>query len=122
MVCSQWSVVSKQWSVFLITDHRPLITDEDCLIRPRVSGNTLLRTTVAEFPPWRSLCFTVVPRRDLIKQSSMFYSTISNNLWRRGRDSNPRYGFPYARLPSVWFQPLTHLSDFITDGWEDEVR
>jgi integrase len=31
-------------------------------------------------------------------------------IWRRERDSNPRYGFPYTRFPSVRLQPLGHLS------------
>ncbi len=31
-------------------------------------------------------------------------------VWRRGRDSNPRYGNPYGSLAGNWFQPLTHLS------------
>lgn len=30
--------------------------------------------------------------------------------WRRERDSNPRYGFPYTRVPGVRLQPLGHLS------------
>ena len=30
--------------------------------------------------------------------------------WRRERDSNPRYGFPHTRFPSVRLQPLGHLS------------
>src|SRR5689334_18702954 len=30
--------------------------------------------------------------------------------WRRERDSNPRYGFPYTRFPSVRLKPLGHLS------------
>ena len=30
--------------------------------------------------------------------------------WRRGRDSNPRYGFPYTRFPSERLKPLGHLS------------
>src|ERR1700732_4496900 len=30
--------------------------------------------------------------------------------WRRGWDSNPRYGFPYTRFPSERLQPLGHLS------------
>ena len=29
--------------------------------------------------------------------------------WRRGRDSNPRYGFPYAGLANLCLQPLGHL-------------
>jgi hypothetical protein len=30
--------------------------------------------------------------------------------WRRGWDSNPRYGFPHARFRGEYFQPLSHLS------------
>src|SRR5260370_29792699 len=35
------------------------------------------------------------------------------NFWRRGWDSNPRYGFPYARFRGEYFQPLSHLSAVI---------
>src|SRR5216683_3174902 len=31
-------------------------------------------------------------------------------FWRRGWDSNPRYGFPHARFRGECFQPLSHLS------------
>ena len=34
----------------------------------------------------------------------------SRETWRRERDSNPRYGFPYTRFPSVLLKPLGHLS------------
>ena len=34
--------------------------------------------------------------------------------WRRERDSNPRYGFPYTRFPSVRLQPLGHLSKLVS--------
>ena len=39
--------------------------------------------------------------------------------WRRERDSNPRYGFPYTRFPSVRLQPLGHPSaaDRPTPQW-----
>src|SRR5262249_27174223 len=33
-----------------------------------------------------------------------------NMIWRRGRDSNPRYGYPYAAFRVRCFQPLSHLS------------
>ena len=33
-----------------------------------------------------------------------------NRRWRRRRDSNPRYSFPYDALAKRWFQPLTHVS------------
>src|SRR5262249_58485760 len=32
------------------------------------------------------------------------------NSWRRGRDSNPRYGCPYAAFRVRCIQPLCHLS------------
>ena len=37
-----------------------------------------------------------------------------HSRWRRGRDSNPRYGCPYTRFPSVLFRPLRHLSAWAT--------
>src|ERR1700681_1435653 len=33
-----------------------------------------------------------------------------NRIWRREWDSNPRYGFPHTRFPSVRLKPLGHLS------------
>ena len=30
--------------------------------------------------------------------------------YRRERDSNPRYGYPHTRFPSVLLKPLGHLS------------
>src|SRR3954464_14674933 len=35
---------------------------------------------------------------------------VSWTNWRRGRDSNPRYGFPYTHFPGVRLQPLGHPS------------
>src|SRR6516165_4534219 len=32
------------------------------------------------------------------------------SIWRREWDSNPRYGFPHTRFPSVRLKPLGHLS------------
>src|SRR4030088_2992151 len=37
-------------------------------------------------------------------------SVISVTCWRREWDSNPRYGFPHTRFPSVRLKPLGHLS------------
>ena len=36
-------------------------------------------------------------------------------IWRRERDSNPRYGFPYTHFPGVRLQPLGHLSSASAD-------
>ncbi len=33
--------------------------------------------------------------------------------WRREWDSNPRYGFPHTRFPSVRLKPLGHLSGYL---------
>ena len=30
--------------------------------------------------------------------------------WRRGRDSNPRWGLTHTRFPGVRLKPLIHLS------------
>jgi len=37
-------------------------------------------------------------------------AALSASRWRREWDSNPRYGFPYTRFPSVRLQPLGHPS------------
>ena len=34
-------------------------------------------------------------------------------IWRRGWDSNPRYGFPHARFRGEYFKPLSHLSALV---------
>jgi hypothetical protein len=39
-----------------------------------------------------------------------FGEMIGEASWRRERDSNPRYGFPYTHFPGVRLQPLGHLS------------
>ena len=36
--------------------------------------------------------------------------------WRRGRDSNPRYGFPHTHFPGVRLQPLGHPSAACTEA------
>ncbi|CAH1659097.1 hypothetical protein BOSEA31B_11815 [Hyphomicrobiales bacterium] len=38
------------------------------------------------------------------------FLTMIRKEWRTGRDSNPRYGFPYTHFPGVRLQPLGHLS------------
>jgi hypothetical protein len=35
---------------------------------------------------------------------------VAYSPWRREWDSNPRYGFPHTRFPSVRLKPLGHLS------------
>jgi hypothetical protein len=48
----------------------------------------------------------------LILLSILKSDTGSAVAWRREWDSNPRYGFPHTRFPSVRLKPLGHLS-----GW-----
>src|ERR1700685_1614370 len=53
-------------------------------------------------------------------------------VWRRGRDSNPRYGCPYAAFRVRCIRPLCHLSElrrlerrgavFSGDGRETQGR
>ena len=48
----------------------------------------------------------IINFRSLISINSDSYQ----NSWRRGRDSNPRYGCPYAAFRVRCIQPLCHLS------------
>jgi hypothetical protein len=41
---------------------------------------------------------------------------ILQSEWRRGWDSNPRYGSPYARFRGEYFQPLSHLSAVVANS------
>jgi hypothetical protein len=41
---------------------------------------------------------------------------VGQTDWRRGWDSNPRYGSPYARFRGEYFQPLSHLSAVVVDN------
>src|SRR5881396_3524357 len=52
-------------------------------------------------------------RHVVIQQISIILDDIGRCwtvLWRREWDSNPRYGFPYTRFPSVRLKPLGHPS------------
>ena len=56
------------------------------------------------------------PRSDLENKKTRpitaagLFPTFTVCIWRRERDSNPRYSFPYTRFPGVLLQPLGHLS------------
>lgn len=39
-------------------------------------------------------------------------------LWRRGWDSNPRYGCPYAAFRVRCFRPLSHLSALLVGAFD----
>jgi hypothetical protein len=40
----------------------------------------------------------------------LYLFTSILNIWRRGWDSNPRYGSPHTAFPVLPIQPLLHLS------------
>ena len=49
-----------------------------------------------------------------VSQFSVQITDLSGKIdgrWRRGRDSNPRDGYPPTRVPGVRLQPLGHLSN-----------
>src|SRR5271166_1421762 len=48
------------------------------------------------------------PQRTALVQ--LIQASFCRKKWRRGWDSNPRYGFPHARFRGEYFQPLSHLS------------
>ena len=45
-----------------------------------------------------------------IRAGSGCFGRGRTRYWRRGRDSNPRYGFPHTHFPGVRLQPLGHPS------------
>ena len=57
----------------------------------------------------------IAPRIEAISWLRLNHRTRRNIIravWRRERDSNPRYGFPYTHFPGVRLQPLGHPSAF----------
>ena len=65
---------------------------------------------------------------DTVRRSTMHRARAPwrapSRLWRRGRDSNPRWSYPHTRFPSVLLRPLGHLSvvQFSTAGGEEGIR
>ena len=45
-----------------------------------------------------------------LRADHIFGGNLNSEFWRRERDSNPRYGCPHTRFPSVLLRPLGHLS------------
>src|ERR1700737_2648067 len=43
-------------------------------------------------------------------RGSLDFKFTNSKQWRRGWDSNPRYGSPYTAFPVLPIQPLLHLS------------
>ena len=44
---------------------------------------------------------------------SFHYHSYFSPKWRRVRDSNPRYSYPYTSLAGRRFRPLSQLSEFL---------
>src|SRR5450755_1402397 len=67
-------------------------------------------------PKIRNLQYSHNPRKPTFARGfsarSLTQKRERSGGWRREWDSNPRYGFPHTRFPSVRLKPLGHLS-----GW-----
>gem|GEM_PF-6075913 len=48
--------------------------------------------------------------RSVARVGIINYKSLITKVWRRGRDSNPRYPFGYAGFQDRSHQPLGHLS------------
>jgi hypothetical protein len=60
-----------------------------------------------------TLAFQTLSRPEAIRGATIGkqrFILYFNRIWRREWDSNPRYGFPHTRFPSVRLKPLGHLS------------
>jgi hypothetical protein len=64
------------------------------------------RLWVRALPPLAALLPVVAALVLALSQQSEDYDYSK----RRGRDSNPRYGYPYTRFPVAFLRPLGHLS------------
>ena len=94
--------------------------------KPRSIGNRLERTPYLQFRVQRKrrIRRSFTPRsglsrvsnqgkkcglwRKILPKKLILYNRLTR--WRRGWDSNPRYGCPYAAFRVRCFRPLSHLS------------
>jgi hypothetical protein len=58
-------------------------------------------------------CQVVAARSKLLRLKRTKAKDSGEGFWRREWDSNPRYGFPYTRFPSVRLKPLGHPSETV---------
>src|SRR6267143_7267163 len=77
----------------------------------------LWRKMPSPCPKWRNSAISStaasLEKPPFIGRFSAYSSTEKSGGpydWRREWDSNPRYGFPHTRFPSVRLKPLGHLS------------
>jgi hypothetical protein len=112
----------------LIRNRSQLQVHLHCRARPQaLVALKKFRTSKRSTEPWRKSPLRernppVSRRRGTVLQSKTTGKTagsarrcgggelVVRGCWRRERDSNPRYGFPYTHFPGVRLQPLGHLS------------
>ena len=73
-----------------------------------LSKSNEVRPSVQRF--WFSASFAKASFAHLPKNKNPRIAGTHLLYLRRGRDSNPRYGFPYTNFPGLLLQPLGHLS------------
>src|SRR5271157_5717242 len=59
---------------------------------------------------WRTMALEISAFQRSIKGLAGNVACSFRASWRRGRDSNPRYGFPHTHFPGVRLRPLGHPS------------
>src|SRR5947209_8084992 len=65
---------------------------------------------------WTAVIPQPVEKHGCIARKCQELQGASERSWRREWDSNPRYGCPYTRFPSVRLQPLGHPSAALAHG------
>src|SRR5690606_24587924 len=89
--------------------------------RPKPSAYTLRGGCICDAAPASFVIVVIAtPRWRCVKRLTVLNEATRvccwKIKWRRERDSNPRYGFPYTRVPGVRLQPLGHLSVCLAVG------
>ena len=89
----------------------PAKPDCDCVVERKARHSDLL-TASSPFSPVPFVC-ALTRKMGMIRvfrgEMRREFSAVQT-AWRRERDSNPRYGFPYSGFQDRPFQPLTHPS------------
>src|SRR5208283_4597541 len=86
------------------------------VLRGRKARQSILRSAVREEKTanWRAF------GEDFTEPQGGFSAV--QTAWRRERDSNPRYGFPYIGFQDRLFQPLTHPSARLSRVYQGRGR
>src|SRR4051812_24746756 len=73
----------------------------------------LLLVDLNVFAIFENKCHEVSMAVEMIRIQKLKRCGGKRNIWRRERDSNPRYPFRYSGFQDRLFQPLTHLSAWV---------